>query len=162
MRARSENPGPAPCLHIYKGRSVFKGCGSPWLTCSASCAHLYCLLTALAGYQLGPAIVYEPKASRSRGKGWWGRVCPVGMGLGLACGGCAWQWTHACFPPMCPFLGAVLTHIPLAQAAGKRPGKLWCGAWQLESLVRVGEFSHRSGPTEKDRFVSCLLSYLGL
>lgn len=32
------------------------------VACSASCAHLHYLLPVLAGYQLGPVIVYESKA----------------------------------------------------------------------------------------------------
>lgn len=43
------------------------------------------------------------------------------MSLGLTCGSCGWPWAHA----RCPFLGAVFfIHIPLAQASGRRPGKL--------------------------------------
>lgn len=44
----------------FKGPLSFQRMLPTLAACSASCAHLHCLLAVLAGYQLGPVIVYEP------------------------------------------------------------------------------------------------------
>lgn len=41
--------------------------------------------------------------------------------------------------PVVPFLELFFIHILLAQASGRRPGKCWCGAWQLERLLKERE-----------------------
>lgn len=83
--------GLPPFLHIFS-RPSFQRMLPTLAACSASCAHLYCLLAALAGHQLVQVIVCEPKGRQRRGEGWVGQSCAVGMGLGLAC---LWQLRSA-------------------------------------------------------------------
>lgn len=62
MRAADEGPGLAPLVCTsFQGLFGFQRTLPTPAACPASCAHLYCLLAALAGHQLVLVVVYEPK-----------------------------------------------------------------------------------------------------
>lgn len=91
--------------------------------CPASRAHLYCLSAAPAGHRLGPVIVCESREEQRRRVGRVELSCGNGPGFGRWQLWPAGKWTHA----RCPFLGAVLIHIPLAP-----------GFWEGGGLGNVG------------------------